>query len=254
MKARPPPDAARTRDGGFVASGYLAELDEQRTLRDQSRKVIAELQARYASESGIQTLKIRHNNVLGYFVETPAKHAEHIRTQMAAFIHRQTMANAARRARGDLTFTTSSVVEALVDALDRPGSVGLIVPDASLATARAELSEFFARPTTFSLGVCNGCQMLSNLAELIPGAQGFPRFVRNRSEQFEARFVLAEVQRAGLSHVALDQRWEGRQIFPATLVGSVTSRAHQAIQRGLSSSIGTARPSGASGWSRPDTS
>jgi phosphoribosylformylglycinamidine synthase len=60
--------------------------------------------------------------------------------------------------------------------------------------ARSELSEFFARPTTFSLGVCNGCQMLSNLAELIPGAEGFPRFVRNRSEQFEARLSLVRVE------------------------------------------------------------
>jgi phosphoribosylformylglycinamidine synthase len=64
------------------------------------------------------------------------------------------------------------------------------------ARARAELSEFFARQTTFSLGVCNGCQMLSNLAELIPGAQGFPRFVRNRSEQFEARLSLVRVEKS----------------------------------------------------------
>ena len=59
---------------------------------------------------------------------------------------------------------------------------------------RAELSEFFARTTTFTLGVCNGCQMVSNLAELIPGAQGFPRFVRNRSEQFEARLSLVRIE------------------------------------------------------------
>ena len=52
-------------------------------------------------------------------------------------------------------------------------------------------SAFFARPDTFALGVCNGCQMLSNLAELIPGAEHWPRFVRNRSDQFEAR--LSEV-------------------------------------------------------------
>jgi phosphoribosylformylglycinamidine synthase len=60
--------------------------------------------------------------------------------------------------------------------------------------ARAELSELFARTSTFSLGVCNGCQMLSNLSELIPGAQGFPRFVRNRSEQFEARLSLVRIE------------------------------------------------------------
>lgn len=52
---------------------------------------------------------------------------------------------------------------------------------------RESFAAFFARPETFSLGVCNGCQMLSHLAELIPGAQAWPRFLRNRSEQFEAR-------------------------------------------------------------------
>ncbi len=61
--------------------------------------------------------------------------------------------------------------------------------------ARAELAAFFERQATFSLGVCNGCQMLSHLAELIPGAQGFPRFVRNRSEQFEARLSLVRIEK-----------------------------------------------------------
>ncbi len=54
--------------------------------------------------------------------------------------------------------------------------------------------EFFARPDTFSLGVCNGCQMLAALAPMIPGAQAWPRFTRNRSEQYEARLVMVEVQ------------------------------------------------------------
>ena len=57
-----------------------------------------------------------------------------------------------------------------------------------------EFSAFFARPNTFSLGVCNGCQMLSNLASIIPGTQHWPRFVRNTSEQFEARVAMVEVQ------------------------------------------------------------
>ncbi|MDG1478162.1 MAG: phosphoribosylformylglycinamidine synthase [Myxococcota bacterium] len=61
------------------------------------------------------------------------------------------------------------------------------------AQARAAFSAFFTRPDTFSLGICNGCQMLSQLAELIPGAEGWPRFVRNRSEQFEARVGTVEV-------------------------------------------------------------
>ena len=62
------------------------------------------------------------------------------------------------------------------------------------ARARDEFSAFFARSGTFALGVCNGCQMMSNLHEIIPGTAHWPHFVRNRSEQFEARLVLLEVR------------------------------------------------------------
>jgi phosphoribosylformylglycinamidine synthase len=61
--------------------------------------------------------------------------------------------------------------------------------------ARAALAGFVARPSTFVLGVCNGCQMLADLADQLPGAAAWPRFVRNRSEQFEARLVLLRVER-----------------------------------------------------------
>jgi phosphoribosylformylglycinamidine synthase len=64
------------------------------------------------------------------------------------------------------------------------------------ATARAEFEGFFKREDAFALGVCNGCQMLSNLHELIPGAEHWPHFVRNQSEQFEARVALVEVQKS----------------------------------------------------------
>jgi len=60
--------------------------------------------------------------------------------------------------------------------------------------ARNTFESFFNRQDTFTLGVCNGCQMLSNLKEIIPGAEGWPKFVRNKSEQFEARFSLVEIQ------------------------------------------------------------
>ncbi|WP_413285016.1 phosphoribosylformylglycinamidine synthase [Vibrio sp. MA40-2] len=62
--------------------------------------------------------------------------------------------------------------------------------------ARDQFEAFFTRDNTFSLGVCNGCQMLSNLHDLIPGADLWPRFVRNESERFEARFSLVEVQKS----------------------------------------------------------
>ena len=60
--------------------------------------------------------------------------------------------------------------------------------------AKAMFKAFFEREDTFSLGVCNGCQMLSNLKEIIPGSQAWPRFVQNKSERFEARFSLVEIQ------------------------------------------------------------
>ena len=62
--------------------------------------------------------------------------------------------------------------------------------------ARDTFAQYFNREDTFSLGVCNGCQMMANLKELIPGAQQWPHFVRNRSEQFEARFSMVEVMQS----------------------------------------------------------
>jgi len=61
-------------------------------------------------------------------------------------------------------------------------------------TARAEFESFFKRDDTFTLGVCNGCQMLSNLKEIIPGAERWPRFVKNESEKFEARFSQVQIE------------------------------------------------------------
>jgi len=62
--------------------------------------------------------------------------------------------------------------------------------------ARAEFETFFSRPDTFSLGVCNGCQMMSNLHSIIPGADHWPHFVQNRSERFEARFASVKIERS----------------------------------------------------------
>jgi DNA mismatch repair protein MutS len=81
------------RDGGFIAAVYSPELDRLRLMRDDSRRLIAELQARYAAETGIAGIKIRHNNLLGYYVETGAANAPKL---APSFIHRQTMANAMR--------------------------------------------------------------------------------------------------------------------------------------------------------------
>ncbi len=89
------------RDGGFIAASYSTGLDELRGLRDESKRLIANLQASYQDISGVASLKVRHNNMLGYFVEVTAKFADQMLSLKpvegdSPFIHRQTMANAVR--------------------------------------------------------------------------------------------------------------------------------------------------------------
>ncbi|MHA1108303.1 MAG: DNA mismatch repair protein MutS, partial [Alphaproteobacteria bacterium] len=86
-----------TRDGGFIAADYSPALDELRTLRDESRRLIANLQSRYAEETSIASLKIKHNNVLGYYIEVTPTNADRMPTgEDTPFIHRQTLAGAVR--------------------------------------------------------------------------------------------------------------------------------------------------------------
>ncbi|WBL33102.1 DNA mismatch repair protein MutS [Sinirhodobacter sp. HNIBRBA609] len=94
------------RDGGFIAPGYDDELDQTRQLRDEGRSVVARMQAQYSDEAGIPSLKIKHNNVLGYFIEVTATHAEKMLAPPLneSFIHRQTTANQVR-------FTTVALSE-----------------------------------------------------------------------------------------------------------------------------------------------
>ncbi len=123
------------RDGGFIREGYDAALDETRGLRDDSRKVIAELQARYADETGLRALKIRHNNVLGYFVEVTAQHGDKLMAPPlnARFIHRQTLA-------GQVRFTTTELGELeakIVSAADRALGIELEIFERLAAAVNA---------------------------------------------------------------------------------------------------------------------
>ena len=158
------------RDGGFVAPGYDAELDEVRALRDQSRRVIAAMERDLIEETGIRSLKIRHNNVLGYYIEVTANHQAIMNGSAEAksrFIHRQTMASAMR-------FTTTGLAELeskIANAADRAlaielgvferlvgeavanadailaGARALAVLDVSAALAVLARTENYARPT-----------------------------------------------------------------------------------------------------------
>jgi DNA mismatch repair protein MutS len=143
------------RDGGFIALGYSAELDELKALRDESRRLIASLQSRYAGETGVSNLKIRHNNVLGYYIEVTAVQAPKLG---AAFIHRQTMANAMR-------FTTTELSELeskILNAADKALALELKLFEDLVGEALARGDEI-AR-TAAALALLDGTSALAELA------------------------------------------------------------------------------------------
>ena len=108
---------ALTREGGFISKGYSPKLDELTKLRDESRLHIAQLQAKYVQKSGVTTLKIKHNNILGYFIEVSTNNADKLFTNTADFIHRQTMASAARFTTTELSELERKISEAAEKAL-----------------------------------------------------------------------------------------------------------------------------------------
>ncbi|RVB48573.1 DNA mismatch repair protein MutS, partial [Mesorhizobium sp. M7A.F.Ca.CA.001.06.1.1] len=161
------------RDGGFVRGGYHADLDEMRALRDESRKVIAGLERSLIDETGIRSLKIRHNNVLGYYIEVTANHHAVMTGSddaKARFIHRQTMANAMRFTTTELAELETKIANAADRALNielaafealtteavgeaekiRAGADALAVLDVSAALALLSESEAWCRPVVDS--------------------------------------------------------------------------------------------------------
>ncbi|OWY02135.1 DNA mismatch repair protein MutS [Thioclava sp. IC9] len=145
------------RDGGFIAAGYDEDLDQTRQLRDEGRGVIAKMQAEYIEATGINSLKIKHNNVLGYFIETTATHAEKMLAPPLSerFIHRQTTANQVRFTTVELSEIETRILNAGHHALeiekrlysslrqailDRAGPIN----EASRALAEIDLASAFA--------------------------------------------------------------------------------------------------------------
>ncbi|MBO6788980.1 MAG: DNA mismatch repair protein MutS [Dinoroseobacter sp.] len=108
------------RDGGAITPGVHADLDEARKLRDDGRAVIAGMQADYARQADITALKIKHNNVLGYFIETPATHAKKMLAAPLSetFIHRQTTANAVRFTTVELSEMETRILNAGARAIE----------------------------------------------------------------------------------------------------------------------------------------
>ncbi|MGR3320532.1 MAG: DNA mismatch repair protein MutS [Pseudooceanicola sp.] len=156
------------RDGGFIAPGYDPDLDAARELRDEGRGVIARMQGDYAEMTGIQSLKVKHNNVLGYFIEVTATHAEKMLSEPLSdtFRHRQTTANQLRFTTPELTEIESRIHNAAGEALeiekrlydslkrailDRAAEIAATaraLSEVDLATALADLSraENWTRP------------------------------------------------------------------------------------------------------------
>ncbi|MCK5658769.1 MAG: DNA mismatch repair protein MutS, partial [Alphaproteobacteria bacterium] len=93
-----------TREGGFIKKGYSPKLDEQKMLHEKSRQHIAQLQAKYVQKTGVTTLKIKHNNVIGYYIDVSTNNADKLFSNASDFIHRQTLVNTAR-------FTTTELSE-----------------------------------------------------------------------------------------------------------------------------------------------
>jgi DNA mismatch repair protein MutS len=129
------------RDGGAIRPGWHAELDQQRGLRDQARRHVAALQSRMQGETGINSLKIRHNNMLGYYIEVTATHRAKVPED---FIQRQGMANATRYSTRELAELESEIANAAERALtlelelfDQLCRAALAEADAIAATAQA---------------------------------------------------------------------------------------------------------------------
>ncbi|MBX6369666.1 MAG: DNA mismatch repair protein MutS [Rhodospirillales bacterium] len=135
----------QARDGGFIAQGYSAELDELRMLRDDSRRMLASLQARYAGETGVANLKIRHNNVLGYYIEVGPNHAAKLAPP--TFIHRQTLASAVRFTTVELGEIESRIASAAEKALALELQIfeSLVTAVSNAAEAIATAAEALAR-------------------------------------------------------------------------------------------------------------
>ena len=181
------------RDGGFVAAGVSADLDSARALRDDSRRVIVALETRLASESGVP-VKIRHNAVLGYFVEATARQAEPLMQPPLSgmFIHRQTLANQAR-------FTTVELAD--LDArIARAGEQALGLETAIFETWRAAACDVSAAIFAAAEGLAR-LDVAAALAEWAADV-GATRPVIDQSLNFDARggrhpVVEAAVRRAG---------------------------------------------------------
>ncbi|MFD3264685.1 DNA mismatch repair protein MutS [Phenylobacterium ferrooxidans] len=196
---------AQARDGGFVAPGVRPELDQARALRDDSRRVILQLEAQLLADSGV-ALKIRHNAVLGYFVECTAKAAEPLMAPPlnATFIHRQTLANQVR-------FTTVELAE--LDARIAQAAERALAIEVATFEAWREAAIGVAAAIQAAAEGAARLDVAAGLAEWADDVGG-TRPILDRSTAFEAEaarhpVVEAAVKRTGQPFTPNDCRLDG---------------------------------------------
>lgn len=188
------------RDGGFIARDYSAQLDELVELRDDGRRLIASLQQKYASASGVSALKIKHNQVIGYHIEVSPANADRLLAQKDLFIHRQSLASAIRFTTVELSELERKITEAadkalavelqifseLVDSVAERmqalrGTAGALA-EIDVATALAELAieQNYVRPVVDdSLAFEISCGRHPVVEQVLRGEGGGSGFVGN---------------------------------------------------------------------------
>ncbi len=187
------------RDGGFIAPGHDSDLDAARKLRDEGRAVIAGMQADYAKDTGITSLKIKHNNVLGYFIEVTATHGDKMHARADRYIHRQTTAN-------QLRFTTPDLSEMETRILNA-GARALEIEKRLFETLRAAILSHAGALTQTARALAE-IDLAAALAEIAQAEDWCaPRLDTSRTFQIEGGrhpVVEAALKRAGQAFIAND--------------------------------------------------
>lgn len=151
------------RDGGFVREGYAPDLDHLRGLKDSAKRLIASLEAKYKQDTDIPLLKISYNNILGYFIEVPSRHADKLMVKSGdtenPFIHRQTLSNNARFTTPELSALERDIASAgekslaieqkffdgfvaqISDCAENLGRIGRAVAELDVALSHADLAQ-----------------------------------------------------------------------------------------------------------------
>lgn len=189
LTAEPP---LLARDGDFIAENYTADLDEFRQLSKEGKRLIRNLESRYRTDTGVDTLKIKHNNVLGTFIEVTPRHAEKMGEP---FIHRQTLASAARYSTVELAELAGDIAESAAKAL----AVELQLFD-ELTGAVADQADVLAR-TAEGLAILDVATALADLAQ----ARRYCRPVIEDGAAFDIK---------GGRHPVVEAALEGREFMP----------------------------------------